>query len=111
MQRPPGLLFHVDAHPAQRDVLKIIVGTSMQEYAVLAAAVDVFKPDVADMPGLAALLAVDRRHADGLAFAPPLVGELAGVDVQVGEKDILDAAAVVAASARYRGLCGRSRSW
>ena len=94
VQRPPGLLFHVDAHPAQRDVLKIIVGTSMQEYAVLAAAVDVFKPDVADMPGLAALLAVDRRHADGLAFAPPLVGELAGVDVQVGEKDILDAAAV-----------------
>ena len=91
---PCGLLADVHPDVAERDIFQAVALASMQENAVFAAAVNVFKVYIADMPRPVALFAVYRRHTDGFGFAPPLVREHAGVDVQVGKGHVFNVAAI-----------------
>ena len=91
---PCGLLADVHPDVAERDIFQAVALASVQENAVFAAAVNVFKMYIADMPRPVALFAVHRRHTDGFGFAPPLVREHAGVDVQVGKGHVFNVAAI-----------------
>ena len=58
---PCGLLADVHPDVAERDIFQAIALASVQENAVFAAAVNVFKVYIADMPRPVALFAVYRR--------------------------------------------------
>ena len=91
----PSCLFHqTDPNTPEADVFQEMSLTAMEENAVLTHTVDILKVDVADLACLGIAVAVNGRHADRFALAPPLVGKAPGTDVQIGKQDIFDVALV-----------------